>query len=401
MQQIPDRITRFNQGRIPALLSMKYAAMRSNPLRFFRGSCHLFYEDLPAGNALLKSPRSWICGDLHLENFGSYKADNHIPYFDINDFDEAALAPCLLDPARLLCSIFLISDVLHVNAKEAKKLAGIFISSYAGTLTAGYIRSLEKQAATGTIGDFLATVRNRKLKAFLGRRMYLKDGKPRLLVDNLKAIKTPKEQRELVKDAVNTWAAKRPALKGYHVVDAAYRIAGTGSLGIERYVLLVTNDKTPGEYHLLDLKRANPSCILTFHPFVQPEWPDEAHRITEVQKRVQAAYPALLHPLTIDGRSFVLKQLQPTADRLNFELFAGNIPQLEEILTTMGQILGWDCLRSGGRQGSAIADELIDFGGSVESWRQSLYDYAASYAEQVQEDFKEYAAAYDDGVFGK
>ncbi|SHK89867.1 Uncharacterized conserved protein, DUF2252 family [Chitinophaga jiangningensis] len=399
MQQISDRIIHFNEGRIPALLSMKYAAMRRNPLRFFRGSCHLFYEDLPAGNELLKSPRSWICGDLHLENFGSYKADNHIPYFDINDFDEAVLAPCLLDPARLLCSIFLTSDVLDVNAKEAKKLAGIFIKSYADTLTAGYIRSLEKQAATGTIRLFLDTVRNRKLKPFLAKRMYIKEDKPRLLIDDLKTIKTPKEERDLVKAAVNSWAAKRPALKGYNVVDAAYRIAGTGSLGIERYVLLVTYDKAPGEYHLLDLKRANPSCILKYHHFPQPVWTDEAHRITEVQKRVQAAYPALLHAVNVAGEQFVLKQLQPSSDKLNFELFAGNIPQLEEILTTMGQILGWDCLRSGGRQGSAIADELIDFGGSVDNWKDRLYEYAASYAEQVQDDFKEYAAAYDDGVF--
>src|ERR1700747_2530702 len=95
LKSVPERVKEFNSGRIPEMLKIKYRNMRQNAFVFYRGSCHLFYEDLPAVSHLNNSPLSWLCGDLHLENFGSYKADNRLVYFDINDFDESALAPCL------------------------------------------------------------------------------------------------------------------------------------------------------------------------------------------------------------------------------------------------------------------------------------------------------------------
>jgi uncharacterized protein (DUF2252 family) len=39
------------------------------------------------------SPVFWICVGLHIENFASYKGDNCLAYFDLNDFDESILAP--------------------------------------------------------------------------------------------------------------------------------------------------------------------------------------------------------------------------------------------------------------------------------------------------------------------
>ena len=60
---------------------------------FLRGSAHLFHARLKRG-VFKPAPVAWCCGDMHLENFGSYHGDNGLAYFDINDFDEAALAPC-------------------------------------------------------------------------------------------------------------------------------------------------------------------------------------------------------------------------------------------------------------------------------------------------------------------
>ena len=100
MTAVASKIKQFNSGRNPQLLKKKYENMRSNAFVFYRGSCHLFYQGLPSQSILEQSPPSWICGDLHLENFGSYKADNRNIYFDINDFDEGVLAPCLFDVAR-------------------------------------------------------------------------------------------------------------------------------------------------------------------------------------------------------------------------------------------------------------------------------------------------------------
>src|SRR5262249_1643840 len=103
--QVHKRILKFNAERDPQLLARKYARLAQDPFLFLRGTCHLFFEDWRGGRELDGAPVAWICGDLHLENFGSYKGDNRLSYFDINDFDEAALAPCTWEAARLLVSV--------------------------------------------------------------------------------------------------------------------------------------------------------------------------------------------------------------------------------------------------------------------------------------------------------
>src|SRR5580658_4954862 len=100
MPTVSERIKKFNKGRLDEFLAMKYSMMADNSFRFFRGTCHLFYEDLAKKDQKIASPLVWACGDLHLENFGSYKGENGLAYFDINDFDEAALAPGGRDLAR-------------------------------------------------------------------------------------------------------------------------------------------------------------------------------------------------------------------------------------------------------------------------------------------------------------
>src|SRR5262245_12783293 len=84
----------FNRDRIPELVERKYAKMARDAFVFFRGTAHLFWEDWPsAAQGLDDAPLAWSCGDLHLENFGSYRGDNGLSYFDLNDFDDASLAP--------------------------------------------------------------------------------------------------------------------------------------------------------------------------------------------------------------------------------------------------------------------------------------------------------------------
>ena len=85
-----ERIRSFNDEREPERLRIKFDKMAADPFSFFRGTCHLFYADWPKHTPLDEAPAAWLCGDLHLENFGSYKGDNRLTYFDINDFDEAA-----------------------------------------------------------------------------------------------------------------------------------------------------------------------------------------------------------------------------------------------------------------------------------------------------------------------
>src|SRR5690349_23275250 len=160
-RDIAPRIEAYNKGRDPALLSRKYKAMATDPFRFLRGACHLFYEDWPKDTPLNAAPLAWSSGDLHLENFGSYKGQNRIAYFDISDFDEAALAPCTWDIARLSTSILVAARSLKLDEQQALSLCQGYLDAYAETLALGHPRMLDRADATGMVRDLLISLRDR------------------------------------------------------------------------------------------------------------------------------------------------------------------------------------------------------------------------------------------------
>ncbi len=108
----------YNLALVPDMLQIKYKLMTENMFRFYRGTCHIFYEDLAKANNMPPSPLAWICGDLHLENFGSYKATNRLVHFDLNDFDEAILAPAAWEVVRMVTSILIAFDSLKIEKKK-------------------------------------------------------------------------------------------------------------------------------------------------------------------------------------------------------------------------------------------------------------------------------------------
>ena len=120
---IVERIQRYNAGREPERLARKYEAMGQSAFGFLRGTSHLFHEDWNGGAVLDRTPAAWITGDLHLENFGSFKGDNRLAYFDLNDFDEATLAPCARDLARMLTSALVAARSLKLKEREGRRLA--------------------------------------------------------------------------------------------------------------------------------------------------------------------------------------------------------------------------------------------------------------------------------------
>lgn len=178
----------------------------------------------------------------------------------------------------------------------------------------------------------------------------------------------------------------------------ARRIAGTGSLGVERYVILIDGKGSPGGNGLLDLKQVNASSLLPHLKTTQPAWKNEAQRAVALQQRVQAVSAGLLQPLRMGGAPFVLRHLQPSEDRVTLDRSAQKLKMLEQVLRTMGRMVAWGQLRSAGRQGSAIADELVAHGHS-RKWRQPLLDASRGCAADVAADWKSYGEAFDDGAF--
>lgn len=398
-KSIPEKIKAYNAGRVAQLLKLKYKAMRNDRYRFFRATPHLFYEDIPTKSFIHQSPNVWLCGDLHLENFGSYKGDNRVAYFSINDFDECLLGPCLMDVSRMLTSIYMATANLRISRKEAHNLCGLYTDTYFEKLGQGYIRVLEKETARGVIKQFLEKVKQQKRKALIKKRTVVKNGKPRLLIDSIHALPCTEAEKKLVTQHIKQWAKGKKNEAFYEVIDVATRIAGTSSLGLKRYVALVKGRGKLGGHFLLDLKETLPPSSLGIIKTRQPKWADEAERIVEIQQRILADPPALLASINMGNTNYVLKELQPTADRINYTLFHGNPKKLQNILESMGSISAWSALRSAGRQNSAIADELIYFAKKGKKIKEELLEYAYKYALTLDSYHKEYCNAYDKGFF--
>ena len=141
---VTQSILAYNRGRDPERLKRKFALLRRDAFAFFRGTCHLFYATLPRAALFARAPAVLACGDLHLENFGTYKGDNRLVYFDLNDFDEAALAPFTLELVRFVASVLVASTHLKLTSPQATKLCRVFAESYRNAIGDGKPRWIER-----------------------------------------------------------------------------------------------------------------------------------------------------------------------------------------------------------------------------------------------------------------
>jgi hypothetical protein len=107
---------------------------------------------------------------------------------------------------------------------------------------------------------------------------------------------------------------------------------------------------------------------------------------------MQAVSQAFLHAERMDGRWYVLRDLQPSEDRVDLEQLRGDAEGLRIAVEGMGRLLAWDQLRSTGRQRSAIADDLMAFG-SERDLRKGIVDLALQCSRQVVADWKDYCAS--------
>jgi hypothetical protein len=108
----------------PAELTRKHDEMRAHEYRFLRGSYHLWLarlgEELPE---LLAGARVPAIGDLHVENFGTWRDAEQVRRWGVNDFDELALGSAIPDLVRLATSAVLAP---HLALEEKEVCAEVF-----------------------------------------------------------------------------------------------------------------------------------------------------------------------------------------------------------------------------------------------------------------------------------
>ena len=394
-RDIWELIQAFNSQRDRAILAQKYAKMQKSAFTFFRGTCHLFYRDLPPDSILNIAPSVWICGDLHLENFGAYKGDNRRIYFGIDDFDEGILAPCTWDIARLLTSIFLAVDSLSFRQADAENLARLFLHAYTTALSAGRIEEIVEANAKGIVADLLEDLHRRKRSEFLDERTNLIDDRRQLKIDGKKMLAISKERYQSIARSIERWATSQVNSDFFEVLDIGFRVAGTGSLGLDRYLILVTGKGSPDNNYLLDFKQQLGSSLQPYMLIEQPQWKNPATRVIKIQQSVQSAPPALLAAVEFNGGSYSLRELQPTQDKITLKAGKINIAQLEKLIETMAQVTAAGHLNSSGKLGATIERDPIAFGNRLD-WQKEVLIYTSKYAQQVQRDYRDFCQATQD-----
>ena len=365
--------------------------MTESPFAFFRGTAHLFWEDLSASERLPESPPVWACGDLHLENFGTFRGNNGLSYFDINDFDESALGPIAWEVSRFVTSIYLAAPTLGVSGADANELASLFLDAYKAALADGKARWVERATATGMVRTLLQRVSQRTRAALISERTAVKKGR-RVIRYGRRILPATGDQRKEVTRRLDKFAQSQPDPKFFRVLDVARRASGLGSLGVDRYVVLVRGDGGPDGHAMLDVKQVAPSSLARFERLPQPKWKSEPDRVVAIQQRMQAVSPALLCAKSVGHRGYVLREMQPSNDRLRIEDAKGKWRHIRSAAGVIGEVTAWAQLRSGGREGSATADDLIAFAGRG-VWKRPILDYGRSYAKQVERDYKQFVDA--------
>ena len=93
---------------VPADLARKHAEMRHDEHRFLRGTYYLWLlraaEAVPDAFSRARVPQ---VGDLHVENLGTWRDADGVRRWGVNDLDELARGPWLLDLVRLAVSAIL------------------------------------------------------------------------------------------------------------------------------------------------------------------------------------------------------------------------------------------------------------------------------------------------------
>jgi uncharacterized protein (DUF2252 family) len=316
-------------------------------------------------------------------------------YFDLNDFDEAALAPCTWDIIRLLTSISCGAEALNATADEAISVSRDCLSSYRDALMRGKAMWVEAETSVGLVRNLFVTLQQRSRAEFLDRRTVKKGNHRVLKVDGIKALPLEHTQQERITRFIDSYAAALPNPGFFKVLDVARRVAGTGSLGVIRYIILVEGKGSPDGNYLLDLKQAKPSAMFpALHrlAIAQANWQDDAVRVAKVQNLMQAVDHAFLTPVVLDGVACVLKGLQPSEDRVAIGEWGKKLDHLREVVSTMGRALAWDQLRASGRGGAANADELIQFA-QGEDWMPAILEATETMVETTQRQWGSFCEA--------
>jgi uncharacterized protein (DUF2252 family) len=387
------RMRLFHEGRLRPGLRRKYERMAAGPFEFFRGTDFLFARSWPVLQPRSAGPAILICGDLHLENFGAFLTDDGEVRFDINDFDEAAVAPCSIDLVRCSTSILLAAESWRLTPTQATGMVLTFLDAYSRSVIDDAINRppAERQPDLGPVITLVENVRRGSMAQVVnGHAKRRRDGTWRFRRTN------PRLRREKseTKDAIRAALAANPSTQPWQVLAIARRYSGVGSLGLRRYELLVqpNNDASP---ILISMKESMTSVLEPLADPAQPCFRLPAERAAWAQKILQGKPTAGLQTLTCEGRSFRLRAVIPEENRAALNRLQHDPVRLRTAVALAGRLTARSHYR-----GSVIEKDRAS---QLRDWVKSpaldaVLAAAVRFADWVQRDYNLYMHAYRKGA---
>jgi hypothetical protein len=206
--------------RIPLVkadLEQKHRAMSAGIFPFLRAT---FYRWAARWRALAgdvgAAPTVLAVGDLHVENFGTWRDAEGRLVWGVNDFDEAWPLPYTNDLVRLATSALLAREYhdLRIDGKEA-----------VSAILEGYREALEEGGHAFVLAEHHTALREMALYRLHDPESFWSK------LESLSTVKTPVPETVL--------ASLRRALPERGLTfRIVHRVAGLGSLGRQRFVAL-------------------------------------------------------------------------------------------------------------------------------------------------------------------
>jgi len=380
------------RGRLPRLLKIKHERMAASAFGFFRGAVPIMAADLAAQpNTGITTQ---ICGDAHVLNLGAYAGLDGRLVFDINDFDETLRGPFEWDVKRLATSLLL--------AGRAAKIKRAIREQAVETFTARYRRSMREFAAMpvldvaryqihrlaeiNPIASILRTAERSTPQKSLARLTEAVDGQRRFRNQPPLLERVSAKEAEAVLAALTPYTRtlqpeRRHFLAQYRPIDVAFKVVGTGSVGLRDYCIYFEGSAraTGTDPLFLQVKEEPASAYAPYLPEGAAGHTHQGHRAVDGQRAMQLTSDPFLGYTTLEGRDFLVRQLNDHKASLDIETLT---PQG---LLGYADLCGELFARGHARAGDPVA--IAAYLGNSTRFDRALLTFARTYADKTEHDW--------------
>lgn len=219
IHEATERYEAWLAARIPLIkedVDYKHKRMAEAPFPFFRATYYRWVQRFRTVCAdLMTAPVVLGVGDLHVENFGTWRDTEGRLIWGINDFDEASRQPYANDLVRLAASA-----LLAIESSELK----IDPADACDQILAGYSDTLAKGGRPVVLEEHNSSLRE---------MAHSQERNPVAFWDKMSRLPTLADVPDFVRPLLERWLPELGLM--YRVV---HRIAGLGSLGRRRFTAL-------------------------------------------------------------------------------------------------------------------------------------------------------------------